>query len=156
MPTMKEVKVDKEDEYILTKFKWEIKKCRNYYYVYRRGSSKSSSRSLIGLHREILGVECVGKIVDHINQNPLDNRRCNLRVVTVSQNAMNQRKQEGRSSKYKGVHFDKAHNKFRASIKYKGVKKHLGRFKTEEEAALAYNKAALELFGEYAKLNEVV
>lgn len=158
-PTLKDIKIDDCDRGLLDMYKYEIKKNRNYYYAERRFNRADGTRSKTSLHRDILGEACKNMLVDHINKNPLDNRRCNLRVVTVSQNAMNQAKQKNRSSKYKGVNLDKEKQhhakKWRAQIKKEGKRIHLGRFLTEKEAAEAYNKAALELFGDFASLNVI-
>ena len=93
--------------------------------------------------------------VDHIDHNTLDNRRLNLRVATVAQNQGNQRPRKGASSKYKGVYWNKIASKWQAYIKAGGIQQTLGYFDCEEEAARAYNAAALETFGEFAKLNGV-
>lgn len=85
--------------------------------------------------------------LDHENRNRSDNRIENLRPCTHSQNLGNSRP---RVHKYKGVTFDKQTQKWRAQLN--GA---LGRFNTIEEAALAYNAAAREHFGEFALLNEV-
>ena len=99
-----------------------------------------------------------GKVVDHINGDTLDNRKCNLRICTKLQNQYNQKKHKGkRHSKYKGVTFRKnlIAKPWEAFI-YKDYKsKRLGYFATEKEAALAYNAAAKEAYGEFAKLNEI-
>jgi hypothetical protein len=89
---------------------------------------------------------------DHINGNGLDNRRCNLRLVTGSQNAMNAAT-GGRkgASRFKGV--TKKRDKWIARITKNYCLRHLGCFSTEEEAAEAYDKAARELFGVHARLN---
>ena len=84
--------------------------------------------------------------LDHINGDRSDNRLCNLREATYSQNAQNRKLANNNTSGYKGVSFKS--NKWVAGI-------NLGAFNTKEEAALAYNEAATKLFGEYAKLNEV-
>lgn len=157
-PTLKDIKIDDIDKGLLELHRYEIKKNRNYYYAERRFNRADGTRGKASLHRDILGEECKGRLVDHINKNPLDNRRCNLRLATVSQNAMNQAKQKNRSSKYKGVNLDKSRNRvkrWRAQIKKEGKKMHLGRFLTEKEAAEAYNAAAQELFGEFASLNVI-
>lgn len=111
------------------------------------------------LHREIMGLNVPGPklVVDHINQNALDNRRENLRVCTPSQNSMNRRKRTDRvfTSVYKGVFFDKSKKlkPWRASIKVNRKTTWSGRFDTEEEAAERYNEEALKLHGEFAYLN---
>ena len=93
-----------------------------------------------------------GQFVDHINGNGLDNRRENLRLVTHQQNSFNQ-KHHGGSSKFKGVSIDRISGSWRAYITVDGKRKHLGRHGTEIDAAKAYDMAAKEFFGEYAKLN---
>ena len=100
------------------------------------------------MHRLIMG----GAFVDHIDGNGLNNRRSNLRPVTVQQNAWNQRGHGG-SSAYKGVSFDRETGLWRAYYTKDRKRIFLGRYPTEEEAALSYNAAAKSAFGEYAKLN---
>ena len=97
------------------------------------------------------------RVVDHINGNSMDNRRCNLRICTISQNTANQRKQRGCSSKYRGVSFAKGCKKrpWQSYIQKDGKTVSIGYFKSEVEAAEAYNKKALELFGEFARLNNI-
>lgn len=103
------------------------------------------------LHRFIMNTPD-GKETDHINGDKLDNRKENLRICNVSQNAAN-RKVQNNNSGYKGVHYRR--NKWEAHIKINGKLIDLGRHPTPEDAALAYNKKATEIFGEFAKLNEV-
>jgi hypothetical protein len=93
--------------------------------------------------------------VDHINNVKDDNRIVNLREATGSENQANQKPQVGCSSRYKGVYWNKQICHWRAKIKVNKKPIHLGCYDNEEEAALAYNKAALEHFGEYAKINDV-
>ena len=104
------------------------------------------------MHRLILGLQNNGKsFVDHINGNGLDNRRKNLRACTYAENSYNQiRKRPNCSSEYKGVSWSKASGKWRAHIVKDYKQLHLGLFETETEAALAYDLAAQQLFGEYA------
>lgn len=115
------------------------------------------------LHHLVLGHPKKGMVVDHINGDGLDNRRCNLRFCSQSQNLMNSRPQVlhdasafygiQKTSSYKGVSRHK--KRWRAYIKFDGVQKHLGLYESEEAAARAYNVAAKELFGEFARLNPV-
>ena len=100
----------------------------------------------LGLHNFVTGA----KGVDHINGNGLDNRRSNLRVCTQAENQQNRRQNlTRRSSRYKGVSWDKARNRWTAQI----CAKSLGRFTDEEDAARAYDDAARRRFGEFARLN---
>lgn len=103
-----------------------------------------------------LGPKPIGCQVDHENCDPRDNRPDNLRYVTKAQNQMNSISRIG-SSKFKGVSKIKEakSKKWRAYITLSKKQKHLGTFETETQAAKAYNEAAKELFGEYAKLNEI-
>lgn len=94
-------------------------------------------------------------MTDHINHDGLDNRRANLRPATTAQNSHNSRPQSGSSSKYKGVSWVGWAGKWRAVIVPSGRARQLGFFDSEEEAAIVYNAAAQELYGEYAYLNEV-
>ena len=91
--------------------------------------------------------------VDHINGNRLDNRKENLRLVTPQQNNMNRKPLKNSTSKYKGVFWDKNRNKWLVLIMIGDKSRYLGRYQDEREAALAYDKAAKKLFGEYAYLN---
>jgi len=86
---------------------------------------------------------------DHIDGNGLNNKRSNLRHATGSQNNQNRKKITCGTSKYKGVSFHTGSKKWRAQIN----EKHIGSFRSELECAKAYDKAALKLFGEYARLN---
>lgn len=90
--------------------------------------------------------------IDHVNCIRDDNRIENLREATNQQNGMNSSSQFG-TSQYKGVCWDKHRNKWQAQIGINGKLKKLGRFEIEIEAARAYDRAAIEHFGIYAKLN---
>jgi hypothetical protein len=93
------------------------------------------------------------KVVDHKNGNRTDNSILNLRWATVSENSQNKKKKSYTSSRYFGV--AKARTKWQASICHNGKKHYLGRFEKEDDAAKAYNEKARELFGEFAKLNQL-
>jgi len=92
-----------------------------------------------------------GMVVDHINHNTLDNRRCNLRVCTQNQNRYNLNLRKNNQSGYKGVSFK--HNHWEVQLKKDKKYIYGGSFKDKIEAAKAYDKKAKELFGEFAKLN---
>jgi len=117
------------------------------WYAVRKEKGKT-----IRMHREIMGAAC-GLVVDHINHDGLDNRRCNLRVCTHRENVRNQRGQRGRSSRYKGVSRDKRLGKWRAQIWHDGRHTYLGVYGSETAAARAYDAAARALFGDFAYLN---
>lgn len=110
------------------------------------------------LHRIITNAK-KGETVDHKNGNSLDNTRSNLRICTQAENCRNQKRKITNTSGYKGVSIFKAYAKYNKqfvaeiTVNYKRIS--LGYFGTPEEAALAYNKAALEHHGEFAKLNEL-
>jgi hypothetical protein len=93
-------------------------------------------------------------VIDHINGNTSDNRIDNLREATRTQNQGNQRKtSKETSSKHKGVYFSISNKKWAAYINKDRKRRHLGLYEDEDSAAMAYDKAARELFGEFAKTN---
>lgn len=139
--------VDDEDYEILKQFKWYAVKCDSTFYAQRKARSEHK-RITTRMHREVINPPA-GFFCDHKNGDGLDNRRDNLRIVTNAQNQMNKGIYKTSTTGVKGVIID--HGKYRASIKLNGRSKHLGMFKTVEEASAAYQKAAKELFGEYAR-----
>ena len=112
------------------------------------------------LHRAVLQRK-LGRVLiprleftDHINGDGLDNRRDNLRVASKRQNNANRAKRPGFTSAYLGVCTTRG-GRWLAEISDGGRQRYLGQFDTEAEAALAYNAAALEVHGEFARLNVV-
>jgi hypothetical protein len=129
----------------------------NFDWSYRNGYA---ARGLIFIHRVIL--ERIlnrsldkGELVDHRDQNPLNNTRTNLRLASATQNQQNRKANRNNKSGYKGVSFYKTRGLWRASISINGKPKTLGYFDTPELAAEAYNVEALKHFGEFAKLNVI-
>lgn len=115
---------------------------------------KSKTISLL-LHRFILTAP-YGSVVDHEDNNPLNNCRSNLRVCTQADNLANTRKPRVKStSKYKGVHRHTVNDRWIAQISVGNRTKYIGSFINEDEAALAYNRVATEVYGEFAHLNKV-
>lgn len=125
-------------------------------YAYRsakKAEQVSGKPYAVFLHREILGLGIDSSIQgDHRNHDSLDNRRKNLRKCTRSQNMGNQRKTRG-SSRYKGVTWNKGVRKWQAAISLNKRSRHLGYHIDEVDAARAYDRAALEQWGEFACLN---
>lgn len=109
-------------------------------------------KSLVYLHRYLLN-PAPDQRIDHINGDRLDNRRENLRLVTVRQNHQNRRRSQHSRSGYKGVCWHKAARKWDARITVQGVRVHLGYYDDAETAALMYDAAARHLFDEYARPN---
>lgn len=141
--------VDVADEDLVRGFNWRV--MANGYICAQRG------RMYIYLHRLIAGAG-PDELVDHINGDPLDNRSCNLRIATKSQNGANRgadRRKLGTSSRHKGVSWRKARNCWGAYIHVDGKTRYLGSFQSEDEAASAYNQAALQVWGSYARLNDL-
>lgn len=91
-------------------------------------------------------------IVDHKDNNGLNNQEVNLRICRFTDNNRNRRK-FGNSSQYKGVYFDRQYNKWKASIKLEGKVVCIGRFDSEIEAAKAYDMVAIRFFKEFTKIN---
>lgn len=137
-------------------FAWHVMKVG---YVARTVYDPATQKSTpVYLHREIFdrrGLSLGRARIDHKNGNKLDNSFHNLRLASQSQNMSNRQKPISNTSGFKGVRFHKPTGKWQAYIKHNYKQKHLGLFVSAEDAALAYNKAAVELHGQFACLNEV-
>ena len=119
-------------------------------YAVREIRPTSNQRTRQQMHRLLLpGV----RIVDHIDGDGLNNTRANLRDGSDGKNNVNRRLYGNSSSGFKGVHFHKARARWHARIRLNNVRKSLGYYDTAIEAAVAYDNAARELHGEYARLN---
>lgn len=133
--------VDDEDFEYLSQWKW----CFDRRYATTWNSGKMT-RMHVFLFRRPKGMQ-----VDHINGDKIDNRKCNLRIVTNSQNSQNRGARSDNTSGYKGVRSQRG--KWRAEIKVNYQTINLGCYSTKEQAARAYDEAARKYFGEFARLN---
>jgi len=143
--------VDEDDVALVLQGTWHIANRKSgLSYVSGR---LAGMKSLVYLHHLILP-PVAGFVVDHINDNGLDNRRGNLRLITQADNIRRKRSSPDHgTSKYRGVHWHKSAERWRATICVGCKRVSLGMFSSEDDAALAYNKAAKEAFGEFARLN---
>ncbi|UCC97938.1 MAG: HNH endonuclease [Phycisphaerales bacterium] len=145
--------IDPADYAALSRYKWRLcrTKGKNVLYAERSVRRPDGKYSRILMHRELIRPP-EGYVIDHINGCGLDNRRANLRLATVAQNAWNARKRNPRSG-YKGVWFVRDKGLYRAAIVCHGQRMHLGYFKDKRQAAQAYDAAATTLHGQFAVLN---
>ena len=169
-----EVEIDQDDyELIQTVGKWYTSNTKTMYaekrltenqlniineYLITNNRNPISKKTLM-MHRLIMNANS-DQIIDHIDGNGLNNKKENLRFVTKSENSQNKKRKSTSSSKYKGVYYaatekNNLKKPWRAYIKDSKSNKKitLGHFLTEEEAAKAYDQKAIELFGEFARLN---
>lgn len=141
--------VDDEDYEWLNQYKWCALKNGNTWYAVRAIRTRGK-KSLEHMHRIIIGApEDIQ--TDHANHNGLDNRKANLRLATNAQNQFNSRPQVGTLSLYKGV--TKKGRSWSAGITRGGEHYRLGSYGSEEDAARAYDHAAVRMFGKFACLN---
>lgn len=141
--------VDAEDFEWLNQYKWHVTFHSNKPYA-RTSKWDSQEKKSTGfpMHRMILSLTD-GRKCDHIDGNTLNNTRKNLRICTAKQNQQNRLPVRGSTSKYLGVSWDKEKKGWAAVIKGK----RLGRFKSEEDAAIVYDVAAQFIYGEFAHRN---
>lgn len=143
--------VDDEDYDFLNQWKWcALKQQDGKFYAVRtaivKNRNNESTPKRIAMHRLVNNTP--DKLyTDHINGDTLDNRKCNLRSCTNSENQFNRGKSSNNSSGFRGV--DRAYGKFRATIQIDGNRLYLGSYNTASEAGLAYQKAALKYHNQY-------
>jgi len=139
--------VNNKDFKYLNQFTWFTMKKRNKFYVCGSVNGKK-----VYMHRLLLNAK-KNQYVDHINGNPLDNRKQNLRLCSNSENLRNRTKNSNNTSGFKGVWRNKISKCWIVTLTIKGKSKYFGAFKNKKDAAKAYDKAALKYYKEFAKLN---
>lgn len=140
--------VDDEDFEFLSQFKWH---CTSAGYAARRSKRENGESRILLMHRVILNT-FENTSVDHIDGNPLNNRKSNIRIVEHWQNMLNKKVRKDSSTGIKGV--QKYGNRWRVIISVRNIRHRIGSFLTIDEAINAYNNAAIRLHGEYARLSE--
>lgn len=136
--------VDLSDAERVSMHRWHLHKNRS-----RRYARTEIAGRKVYLHRFIVEAE-PGSVFDHISGDGLDCRRSNIRPATFSQNCQNTHARVG----FKGVrHPGPNKKKWAAHIKVHGTRRLIGSYETEEDAAHAYDNAAREVFGSFARLN---
>lgn len=149
--------VDDADFDALLNYRWHKRKNGNTCYATTRFFISGKIYD-IDMHRAIMGVQDSKILIDHIDGNGLNNQRSNLRVCNRSQNASNRHapKKTTNTSSFFGVSYMPTTRKWRAYIVKDSRQVSLGLYHREEDAALAYNKAARELHGDFAKQNIII
>jgi len=151
--------IDDEDFEEIRRCKWHLFNAHNgccYALTNIKSEKTKGGRTTISMQRMILK-PMKKEQIDHLNHGGLDNQKTNLRICNNSQNQMNKRKSKNQtSSQYKGVGWHVWRKKWQAFIGQDSCQICIGYFDNEELAALAYNKKAVELFGDFAYLNMVV
>jgi hypothetical protein len=156
---MKTLKLSKGFVALVDDADYERVSARDWYLVTHKTkrtvyAASTEGKTKIRMHRFILGITDPKVQVDHEDHNGLNNQRHNLRFCNHQQNQANKPKQRGTySSQFKGVRWDKQRNKWRAQLWVNGRKVYPGTFTDEVQAALAYDAAAREHFGEFAYCN---
>ena len=139
------VKIDNDDLEKCSKLTWHYAKNKDSKYIQTRIKGK-----MIKLHRYIMNRNNSNLVVDHINRNPLDNRKSNLRICSYKENSFNKSIRVDNTSGIPGVSFHKTNKKWRAKIKYNNLTIHLGYFEDINEALINRRVAEEILFGEYS------
>lgn len=144
--------IDDNDFALVSRYNWRASKSGNTYYATTDIWVPGEKRITIDMHRLILGDS--SPATDHADGDGLNNTRLNIRACTYSENNMNKAKQSNNTSGFKGVSKNGSkRNPWASHIQANKANKFIGHFPTAEEAARAYDKAAKELFGEFARLN---
>lgn len=147
-----EALVDADDFEYLSQWKWRAALKSGGQVYARRTAHIGDERIEILMHRVVTSAP-PGVVVDHINRNSLDNRKANLRFASDAQNTWNRGLDVRNRSGLKGVWFRKSANRYDAALTHRGKRIALGSFRNAEDAALAYDAAAIYLRGPFAVTN---
>jgi len=139
----------------LNQWKWFANLQGKNFYARTNIPNKKGKRGSMLMHRLILNILNSKLQVDHLNHFTLDNRICNIRICSQSDNLKNRKISINNSSGYKGVIHIKRNNKFYAKINVNKKSIYLGLFTNPIDAARAYNDAALKYHGEFANINKI-
>ncbi|MCK5604153.1 HNH endonuclease [Candidatus Pacearchaeota archaeon] len=143
--------IDKKDYAVISQYSWYRHPVGSHHLLYAAAWVNNKNTLM---HRFLLNLN-KNEMTDHINGNGLDNRRSNLRKCTHQENMFNKKKYKNNKCGYKGVYWSPHHSKWRVTL-YKYKKRfYIGYYRDLIEAAKAYNEAAIEHHGEFARLNKL-
>jgi len=137
-------KVDDADFEWLSQRKW---------YLHPKGYAAEMSRGKFSWMHRLINNTPAGIQTDHINGDKLDNRRENLRSCTITENNRNRPTPTKNTSGFKGVSWDKRKKNWKVDIRINNKTKYIGNFASKEDAAKAYDTAAKQYHGDFAKTN---
>lgn len=141
--------VDDDMYEFLTKYTWHAFQNGGNWYAIRNVVRKDGKRTVEYMHHAVMGT--VG--IDHKDGDGLNNTRNNLRLATKQQNSWNRKLQPSNTSGFKGVSWDSEKRRWRSRIAVSGKIRHLGYFDSVIRAACAYDEAAFQLYGSFARVN---
>ena len=141
--------VDDEDFEALSRFKWCVLRTKGAFTVVRGVKVGIGIRKIVRMHRTLIMLPS-GFQVDHIDRNPLNNQKFNLRGCSIAENNRNHGLSVRNTSGFKGVSFDKERGTYKAQVGLRSGTKVIGRFKTAEEAARAYDEASKKYHSDFS------
>ena len=140
--------IDSEDHHLIDGFVYSFD-AAGYLYRNTRKHEGVEKRHRLYLHRQVMNAK-PGQFVDHINRNKLDNRRCNLRFVTLQESGQNISGQKTSKSRIRGVHWCQRERCWYVKFYHRQKWHYIGRFKDLAEATGAAHRAASELYPFYS------
>lgn len=147
--------VDDEDVFRLSKYKWFSKESDGIFYAVTNIRLENGKKSIMRMHRYLLDVSDPKIKVDHINTDSLCNKKSNLRACTNAENCRNRRKSKNSRSGIKGVSWSKSNKGWVARLMLNGKEVYIGTFDCKIEASRAYDGKCVELFGDFARPNNL-